>query len=110
MRNFAQVLADIRRGACVDELTDELKELLEACEETGRGGSLTLKLTIKPNGDGGAIVTDEIKSALPRQKKGDSFFFIGADCSLVRTDPRQRDFQELADAQRTPATPKEVKS
>jgi len=68
-RQFAEVLRELGGGGTYDELTAKLK----------------------PNGDAGVIVTDEIKTKVLEAARGDTVFFVTAGGSLVRQDPRQQD-------------------
>lgn len=47
-RTFIDAIRVLRYGALSDELTKELQRLVLACADTGRKGTLTLKLSIKP--------------------------------------------------------------
>ena len=90
-RQFADVLRDLGGGATYDELTARLAEVVEAVTTTRKIGEISIKLKVKPNGDSGVIVADEIKSKVPEPARGDTVFFVTAGGSLVRQDPRQQD-------------------
>lgn len=90
-RQFADVLRDLGGGNTYDELTARLAEVVEAVTETHKMGEISIKLKIKPNGDSGVIVTDEIKAKVPEATRGDTVFFVTSGGSLVRQDPRQQD-------------------
>jgi hypothetical protein len=85
---FAAFLQEQRRGGLHGELSEALQELVRAVEEHRKGGSLTLTLSVKPNGDGVVVVTDKVAVKLPEGEKGSSIFFVD-DGNLVRNDPRQ---------------------
>jgi ribosomal protein S28E/S33 len=91
MRQFADVLRELCAGSTYDELTARLGEVVEAVTDTGKVGEISIKLKIKPNGDAGVIVTDEIKTKVPERARGDTVFFVTSGGSLVRQDPRQQD-------------------
>jgi hypothetical protein len=90
-RQFADVLRDLGGGNTYDELTARLAEVVEAVTTTRKVGEISIKLKVKPNGDAGVIVADEIKSKIPEQTRGDTVFFVTSGGSLVRQDPRQQD-------------------
>lgn len=92
-RPFADVLRELSGGQTIVECGDRLAELVEAVAETGKAGSLTLKINVKPNGkDGNAVeVSDSVTLKKPEPERGKSFFFTDAGGSLVRNDPRQDD-------------------
>lgn len=88
---FQLFLAEHRNGVLHDELSDKLQELVAAVAEENKGGTLTLKIVVKPTsaGNGALTVTDEIKVAPPKQTKSGSIFFVSPENNLVREDPRQ---------------------
>ncbi len=87
---FAAFLQEQRRGGLHGELTDRLAEVVQAVQEHGKPGSLTLKLSIKPNGDGTTMtVSDDISCKTPEPERGAAIFFADDDGNLLRHDPRQ---------------------
>lgn len=91
-KRFTDVLADIRNGDVITDLTEELRDLVMAVRETGRPGSLTLTLKVKQmsKGVGAALVIeDDIKAKPPKAEKGTSVLFATEDGELQRNDPRQ---------------------
>lgn len=51
LKPFGQFLHEQRNGLLHDELSEELAELVKQCVETGKKGTLTLKVTVAPNKD-----------------------------------------------------------
>lgn len=96
--SFIKTLQAIRKGALVALLADDLKEVSEAVAELGKTGSLTLQLTIKPNGDA-VIVQPKITKKVPQQAVGDAIFFVG-EKGLQREDPKQTDIEDELAARR----------
>ncbi len=90
-RPFADVIRELGGGATYDELTARLAEVVAAVTETRKVGELSIRLKIKPNGEAGVIVADEIKAKVPEPPRGDTVFFVTSGGSLVRQDPRQQD-------------------
>lgn len=89
---FEKTLREMRRGASLTELSEELARLVEAVLATSKAGTLTYKLTISPCGVGGDItvsVEDDIVTKIPRPARGSSIFFAGKNHVLQREDPRQ---------------------
>ena len=93
-RPFADVLREMNRGEFYDEISDELGALVEAVQETGKSGSLTLKLRVSPNGAATVKVAGDVSTAVPRVQRGDNVFFVAGTGSLQRHDPRQSDIFE----------------
>lgn len=93
---MARALADViqqSRGAAV--LTDAarlLNELSKAVKESGKPGTLTLKLTIKPDKtDNTVVIVDpEVSVKTPKRPYPSSVFFVDDKTGdLTREDPRQ---------------------
>lgn len=103
---FAVFLQDLRDGRAHAELSAQLGELLAKVKDTGKGGSITFKLKIKPAGRGAdvdkVVISDAITVDLPKPERGEDFFWLTDANDLSRNHPRQGNL-ELRDA--TPAVP-----
>lgn len=88
--SFKQALALLRHGDCEDEANAKLTECLQATMDTGKQSTLTIKLTIKPNGNGVVKVTDDIKSTVPKFDREATVLYTDKNNQLVREDPRQQ--------------------
>lgn len=91
--SFISVLNDIRAGKLTKRLTDELAKVCEGVVEQGKGGTLTLKLNIKPNGDDAVTIAPTVTSTVPQPQVGDSVFFTGEE-GLTRTSQTQMDIED----------------
>ncbi len=89
--DIISVLQNLRNGDCVFELSQELEEVVAAVGETGKKGSITLKLSIDPHkGDTLTLdIEDKIEKKVPKKDKPPSIFFRGKNNQLQRQDPRQ---------------------
>jgi len=96
-RPFLDLLADLRRGKVNADLTDAVHELMQACVDTGKKGSLTLSLTFEPdkNDESRFAVLDQITVKTPRRTVKPSLFYLTRDGNLSRTDPDQDAFEGL---------------
>lgn len=56
MKSFNQLLVDLNDGSTLAGLTGDLAELLQAVQNTGRTGSMTLKIKIASASKGGGDV------------------------------------------------------
>lgn len=94
-QSFSAFLCQKNRGRTEQELSAKLRELVEAVEETGKGGSITYVLSVKPQAqtEHAVLVTDEIKTKLPQLDRPASIYFTDEAFRLVRTDPRQLSFE-----------------
>lgn len=93
-RQFTQVLAELRGGLVQIELTKELAEVVEAVQESGRPGSLSVKLTLRPKGKANREIHVAATYSSKRPPAPDteepSIFFADRG-ALVRDDPMQRE-------------------
>lgn len=88
-RAFDAFLREQRRGGVVYDLGEALQRLVTAVEETGKGGSLTLTLKLKPDQKYGTAVevADAITVKIPEPDKPSSLFYMDGSHNLVRHDP-----------------------
>lgn len=90
-RPFLDILREHRSGITHDLLSDKLQELVAAVTQEGKGGTLTLKIGVKPMGKGdGLEVTAAIELKGPKETPGAAIFFPTPENNLVRVDPRQQ--------------------
>lgn len=100
------VFAELRRGRVANELSEHLHELLTACNETGKKGTLTFKLTVSPQKTQDyetprVEITDVITVSKPRPNSLPSAFYLDGDSNLTRRDPNQDTFEGLQDVSAT---------
>lgn len=95
MRLFTQVLCDIRRGRPVEEATTALADVVRAVDETGKEGSVTVTLKIKPSKHGGPEKTliAEVKAKKPVADIAPAVFFSDEEGDLHRVDPKQEEMR-----------------
>lgn len=98
MRPITDVLRDIRRGRAVEQATSLLAEIVRAVDETGKSGSVTMTLTVKPEKGGGSQKTLSVSVSCkkPQMDIPEAVFFSDADGDLHRSDPTQTEmFNEV---------------
>jgi hypothetical protein len=93
MRLITDVLRDIRKGRPVEEATIALADVVRAVDETGKEGSVTITLKIKPAKHGGPEKTliAEVKAKKPIAEIAPAVFFSNDEGDLHRFDPRQEE-------------------
>lgn len=101
-QSFASFLCQHARGRSERELSEKLRDLVQAVEDTGKGGSITYTLTIKPqaNAEHAVLVQDDIKVKTPQLDRPASIFFADEAYRLVRSDPRQMTIDSLIPQER----------
>lgn len=94
-RSYTDTIQVLRFGTLSDELTDALQSLTNKCSDTGRAGTITLTLALKPGKGGQIEVFDDLKVKLPKEERGSSLMFATPDGNLQREDPRQHELPGL---------------
>lgn len=92
--SYTRTIAQINAGGSADELSRHLAELVKAVKATGKGGSITYKLTVQPASRGEVVavkLVDDINVKMPKLSRPESIFFSTDDGTLQRTDPRQEE-------------------
>lgn len=94
-REFSAFLLD--RPATHEELTVKLHDLVQAVRDTGKKGSLTLKLTVSPfkNDPDVLEVHDDLKLVMPQHDRKPGIFYPDQDGNLTRNSPQMLDFGSL---------------
>lgn len=93
MRLITDVLREIRKGRPVEEATTALNDVVRAVDETGKEGSVTIVLKIKPAKHGGPEKTlvCEVSAKKPIADIAPAVFFSNDEGDLHRVDPRQEE-------------------
>lgn len=94
-RSFTDVLNQLRAGETAEELTARYSDLTTKCADSGRAGTITLVISLKPGKAGQIEVFDEIKVKEPKQERSATLMFATPEGSLQREDPRQRELPGL---------------
>lgn len=93
MRLITDIIRDVRKGRVVEEASNALADVVKAIDETGKEGSVTITLKIKPSKHGGPekTITAEVKSKKPIADIAPAVFFSDEEGDLHRYDPRQEE-------------------
>lgn len=88
---FIKTISHLNKGGTISELDENLAELVRQIRATGKPGSLTLKLTVKPiDSEAKTIeVKDKITLSVPDIPRRSSVFYTNEDGRVSRTDPEQ---------------------
>ena len=88
---FATILLNLSNGDSHRELTENLRELVQAVQDTGKPGTLTYTIKIKPNdlNANAVAVMDEIKLKKPEYDREKSLFFTDNHGNLTKNPPSQ---------------------
>ena len=89
---FLRMMQQHRQGAALSDLSEAMQRITREVVHTGRAGSFTLKLTVKPaskNSSGALVLEDEIKETPPKPERVGSIFFGSEEGELLRENPNQ---------------------
>lgn len=108
-REFAAFLLD--RAATHEELTVKLHDLVQAVRDTGKKGTLTLKLTVSPFKNDAEVleVHDDVKLVMPQHDRKPGIFYPDKNGNLTRNSPSMLDFTSLQVVDTKTGEVKEVK-
>lgn len=89
-QDFAVVLMSHAKGRAHTEATKKLAEVITAVTETGKAGSITVKLQFTADKDNPMLikVADKVTATIPTEVRR-SVWFADDDGSLHRNDPKQ---------------------
>lgn len=109
IRDFAEIVTDLRGGVTHRELSVALHDATEAAKRTGKMATVTLTIKIKPQGDRQVEVVDAIKKTIPEPNRSPTLFFVEGNGRLTRSDVRQRRLDELEEVKQADKPVVEVK-
>ena len=91
MSLFIQTLSRLNKGGSCEELDAHLARLTQQIRATGKAGSITIKLSIKPvNSDGEMVeISDKISIQEPDLPRRSSLFYTTEEGTLSRQNPNQ---------------------
>lgn len=93
-KSVVQIISEHRGGFIARGLDDQLEQLVERIQETGKKGALTITLQLSPHGKGNrelhARITYSAKTPPPPDHDDESIWF-GVRGQLQREDPDQRE-------------------
>lgn len=96
-QTFGELIDELRFGSLADELNEKLAELVNACVDTGKVGSLSLQIKLKPGKAGEVEITDVVKATVPQGERGSYLMYPTPEGRLQRQNPRQLAIDGLKD-------------
>lgn len=92
---FEEFAQQHRRGEMLVDLSEKLEDVVRDAMESGKEASLTLQITIRPEGTDRVFVGDKITTKQPQRAVPASLFFVTPDSRLTRRNPNQLSLSEL---------------
>ena len=90
IKPFTETLNNIRYGELATELDAAWNQLVNKVRDTGKKGSLTIKLDLTPGKGMAMEIDDNMIAKEPKFAKGSTLLFPTVEGNLQRTDPNQR--------------------
>lgn len=95
MKSFTHFLQELNDGATHAGITADMAELLRTVQNTGRSGSVTIKVKVSPATKNQSLAVDKItvtvdrKLELPKPEQPTDFFWLTDEGETSRQHPRQ---------------------
>ena len=92
-RSFMATVADLRNGRTQDELTTELSRVVEAVEQTGKKGTITLTISVAPAAKDSTLlkIEDVIVAKIPTGDRAPTLMFVDPEHNLSLNNPEAGD-------------------
>ena len=84
-----KLLTDLRQGELCHELSEDLQALAKQVQATGKKGSMTITIAMKPTGMGRVTVSDDYKIKMPKGETPATPMFATEVGQLLVNDPSQ---------------------
>lgn len=101
VRPITDTLRHIGGGVFIDLASDKMNELVSAVDASGKGGKLTLEVSVKKATRGGAMhITGKVTLKKPAEEPMEAMLFATPEGNLMADDPRQQklDLKTIAPA------------
>ena len=103
---ITETLKHIGGGVFIDTASDKMAELVQAVSDSGKAGSLTITISVKPATRGGAMhLTGKYTLKKPAEEPMEALLFATPEGNLVADDPKQSKLDLKAPEEK----PKELK-
>lgn len=90
VRPITDTLRHLGAGVMLDDASEKLAELVKLVDETGKPGSITLKINLRRATAGALAVTHEVTVKKPPEPKVETLLFPTVEGNLLTHDPRQQ--------------------
>ncbi len=99
MKSFAIQLSEHNDGTTVAQATSKFSELLQAVQNSGRGGKYAITFTVSPSSRANSGSVDKVtitathKLDLPKEIQMEDFYFLTENGETSRNHPRQHNLE-----------------
>lgn len=85
--HFLMAVGRIDGGLPVEIADQQLRDVIQAVQRTGKKGTVTITLEVAPNGEMGFAASAKVTAKAPQVAFGQSFFFCDRNGDLTRNAP-----------------------
>jgi hypothetical protein len=85
--HFLMAIGRIDGGLPIETADSCLRDVISAVQRSGKSGSVTVTLEVKPNGEMGFAASAKVTAKAPQVAFGQSFFYMGRNGDLSRQAP-----------------------
>lgn len=96
---FEEFMAFLVKSRAIDDPNEALRKVLAGMDETGKPGSITITISLKPGGDGQFYATGATNAKVPAKPNKDKLFYYDHNYRPSRTDTRQLELDELREVE-----------
>ena len=99
MKSFAIQLSEHNDGTTVAQATSKFSELLQAVQNSGRGGKYAITFTVSPSSRANSGSVDKVtitathKLDLPKEVQQEDFYFLTDAGETSRNHPKQQSLE-----------------
>lgn len=90
---LTEILKMLSGGSVDGEAGEKMAELVSAVDSTGKGGTLTIKITVKKTSKYAMSVLADIKMTKPQDAPDSTLMFPTPEGNLLLNDPRQQSLE-----------------
>lgn len=90
IRPITDTLRQLDGGAFLDKASDEMAKLVKNVDETGKGGTLTIKIDVKRASAGAMAITPHVTAKIPEPKPDATLLWATVEGNLSVDNPNQQ--------------------
>lgn len=94
---FEEFMAFLVKSRAIDDPDEAIRKVIAGMDETGKPGSVTITINLKPAGDGQFYATGSANAKVPSKPNRDKLFFYDHNYRPSRNDTRQLELSELGE-------------
>ena len=103
IRPITDTLRHLGAGVVIDDASEQFADLVKRVDETGKPGSITIKINLRRATAGALAVTSDVLVKKPPEPKVETLLFPTVEGNLLTQDPRQKTLELKTVESVTPA-------